>query len=674
LSFQSQGEMKKKGPKDLPENTCVLLLFWGRPLILLLGLLLLFQCSLKTPSAPTWNTKLTIPLLNKNYDMVTLIEKMDEPSLRTDSLRNLFFHISQDLDTIRLWGKLACGSVTEAFKETLGTIRITPAESRQMVFSVTDFYSGEPGWVPPGSAVIQADIDTFTSFYQATIQEGYLTLIVVNHLGLDLDSLQLDLIDKCSSQILKTLVIPGGIQEEDSIVHGPTLTDKTISNHLAVQVSVHTPGGFLSSLEDKYLSLDLSIDSLVVIEGIAQVPGFDLTAEEEILLPSDHTIDSAKIKAGNLSLDLFNHTGVLAEMMIDFPELKKDDQILKADRILPAGGHSNMQLSLEGYSFEPLSGSSLVAGMKIQATDSGDQLVFFSSSDSVTAAVSLSEVTFSQIAGVIEPTLVDMGEIHRDVDLPPGFENAHVKNARLSLDIHNGVNFPANVSVTVQGERGQTLQLSGEIEAGSPWATAVTSIQEHELDPLLDPIPQQLTVTGEVICGDGLFSGVVNEEDFFFGEIEVTSPLEMILDSCEVQIDEDSHTVNDDVKSLIEDQVNSGQVIFRIESHLPLDANVLILVSKDPGKVFSDPDLVLGPVTVLSGELDPNGLVTDSRTSESTINLNHDQLQIFRNSPFYVAGRLKFFGTDGKIIKALATDFIQITSYLEIEVKNKKDQ
>jgi hypothetical protein len=96
-------------------------------------------------------------------------------------------------------------------------------------------------------------------------------------------------------------------------------------------------------------------------------------------------------------------------------------------------------------------------------------------------------------------------------------------------------------------------------------------------------------------------------------------------------------------------------------------------VSKDQGNVLSDPDLVVGPVTVLSGELDPNGLVTGSKTSESTIDLNHDQLLIFTSSPFYVAGKLRFPGTDGKVIKASATDFIRITSYLEVEVKNKKD-
>jgi hypothetical protein len=662
--------MKKE---NLSGKNLLSLILWGKRPILFLGLLLFFQCSLKNPTAPSWNIKLTIPLVKKNYDMMTLIEKINEPSLKIDSLGNLFFHIQEDLDTIRLLGRLVCDSVTKNFKDTLGTVKITPSESKQVIFSITDFYSGEPGEVPPGSATIETDLDIFTSFYQVIIKKGYATLTVRNHLGLDLDSLKFDMIDKISSETLETVIIPGGIQDNDSIIQKLTFVDETFSNQFGIQVNAHTPGGFLPSLEEKYLSFDFSIDSLTVTQGTAQVPSFELTTDEEIILPSNHIIDSAKIRTGSLFLNLYNFTNIQAEMEIDFPEFESNGEILKANRIIPAGGHSNLELSLDGYSFKPLSGSSIRAQIRIQTNDSGDQLISFSSSDSVTAFAFLSEIAFSQISGSLEPTIADIGEIQRDVDLPPGFEQAHIKNASLSLDIHNGVNFPADLSVTVEGDKGQTLELFGNIEPGTPWATAVTTIQEDDLDPLLNPVPQRITVTGQAICGDGISFGIVNEEDFFFGQIEITSPLEFVLDSCQVQIDQDSHSVNDDVGSLIEDQINSGKAIIKIESHLPLDAKVLIFVSKNKEGVFSDPDLVIGPVDVPKGKLDQNGLVTGSKSSEDTISLNYEELQTFRNSPFFVAGKLDFPGTDGNTIKALATDFIQISSYVELEVKNKKD-
>lgn len=605
--------------------------------------------------------------------MVTLIEKIGEPSLKSDSLGNLFFHIEEDLDTIRLLGRLVCDSVTKNFKDTLGIVKITPSESRQVILWATDFYGGRLGVVPPGDTTIQTDFDTFTTFYQVTIQQGYGSLKVTNHLGLNLDSLEFDIIDKISSNILETVIIPGGVRDNDSIIQRLTFADKTFSNQFTIQISAHTPGGIVRSLDDKYFSLDFSIDSLTVTQGIAKVPRFDLTQEEEILLPSNHVIDSAKVKTGSLHLELYNFTNISSDMEIDFPELEKNGEMLKAICFVPALGHSNSEVSLDGYSFKPLSGSSIEAQINMHTNGSGDQLVSFKSSDSVTASAFLSKITFSQISGRLEPTVVEIGEIQRELDLPPGFENAHVKNASLSLDVHNGVNFPAKLSAIIGGDKGQRLELAGDIEAGTPWATAVTRIQEDDLDPLLDPVPQKITVKGRVTCGDGISSGIVNEEDFFFGKVRISSPLEFILDSCQVQIDPDSHSVNEDVKSLLQDQVNSSKVVIKIESHLPLGAKVLILVSKNQEDIFSDPDLVIGPVNVLSGEFDGSGLVTSSRISENTVSLSHEELQVFRNSPFYIAGKLDFPGTNGNIIKALATDFIQITSYVELEVKNKKD-
>jgi hypothetical protein len=83
--------------------------------------------------------------------------------------------------------------------------------------------------------------------------------------------------------------------------------------------------------------------------------------------------------------------------------------------------------------------------------------------------------------------------------------------------------------------------------------------------------------------------------------------------------------------------------------------------------------LVIGPANVPGGELDGNGLVISSTVSENAVSLNHEELQVFRNSPFYIAGKLDFPGTKGYTVKAQARDFVQITSYVELEVKNKKD-
>ncbi|MGB2981681.1 MAG: hypothetical protein WBC77_10600, partial [Candidatus Zixiibacteriota bacterium] len=173
--------------------------------------------------------------------------------------------------------------------------------------------------------------------------------------------------------------------------------------------------------------------------------------------------------------------------------------------------------------------------------------------------------------------------------------------------------------------------------------------------------------------GDGQTHGIVGEEDFVFGVLEVSSLLEVILDSCPVEIHADSDQVEDDVREMIEDQINFGKVVLKAESHLPLGAEARILFSRNQESLFSNPDLVIGPVSVTAGKLDYDGSVKESNFSEIEISLTHQELQVFTGTPFYMTGTIDFPGTDGEPIRALATDYIKVISYLELNVKNKKE-
>jgi hypothetical protein len=166
---------------------------------------------------------------------------------------------------------------------------------------------------------------------------------------------------------------------------------------------------------------------------------------------------------------------------------------------------------------------------------------------------------------------------------------------------------------------------------------------------------------------------MVREDDFVFGVIKVSSPLELIWDSCRIEIDPSSDQVEDDVKEMIQDQLNSGRLVLKVESHLPLGAQARIYFSGDQKELLSSPDLLIGPVTVPAGRLDYDGSVKQSDFCQVEIDVSHDDLQVFTAAPFYMAGTIDFTGTGGQSIRASAADFIQITSYLELNVRNKKD-
>jgi len=658
----------KKTP-SIRKQACPL---WPPLLVVLLSLLVL-QCSIEKPAAPTWNTTLTVPLVSRHYDMVTLIEKIDEPYLKVDSLGNPGFYFEEELDTIKLADRLRCDSTSASFMQTLGVIDITPAESREVLLQVTELYTGNPGYIPPCSATIEEDLDPFSSFSHITASQAFATLTISNRLGIDLALFQVKIIDRAFENTLHTELLPQGVADGDSVTRSMILTDKTFSNSLGFEISGVSPGGEILSFEGKCLRVGFSVDSMKVSDGRARIPSFELSDRDEVPLPTGSIIDSAIIKDGELSLHLDNLTNLRAVVQIDFSQIEQNDQALSALCNLPALSSSDLSFTLDEYELRPDDGNRVTAQVRVWSPGSGDALVDFDSADSVKVEASLSEIIFSQVCGVVEPTRVEIDPIQRELDIPPGFEAAHLTNASLNLEIHNRVGLPADLSLVMEGDNGQNLSLHAQVEAGGPFGTSFTSVFEEELESLLSPVPKNLTVLGEIVCGDGQSHGIVREEDFVFGIVEVSSPWELILDSCQVEIDADSDQVDDDARDMIEDQINSGKIILKAESHLPIGAEARVLVSRNLGNLFSNPDLTLGPVGVAAGELDYDGSVSQSEFSETEISLTHEELEIFTSTPFYMAGTIDFPGTDGESIKALLTDFIRITSYLELNVKSKKE-
>jgi hypothetical protein len=645
---------------------------WALMLVLLIYFMTI-QCSIEKPVTPTWNLTLSVPLINEHYDMVTLIDKIDEPYLKVDSLGNPLFVFEEELDTTRLYDRLRCDSTSVGFKDTLGVRTISTSESKEIQLYMTDFYPGEPGYVPPCSVTIQQDFDPFSNFTQVMAQQAFSTLTISNKLGLNLTRVEVRIIDRGLQDTIHSEIISSGIETGDSTVQNVLLVDKTFSNQLAIQVKGVSPGGQVDSFDGKYLLVSLSVDSMIVVEGTAKLDAFEISQEDKIQLPTKSIIDSARIKTGRLSLHLHNYTKLDSDVYIDFPELEKENQILTTFCNLPASGSCDLSLDMDGYEFKPVGGNETRVQIRISSPGSDDILIDFSATDSVTVDANLAELIFNQVSGIIEPTVVQIEEIQRQLDIPPGFESAYLTGASLSLDIHNGVNLPAQLSVDIEGERGQNLSLQTEVEASGPFGTAVTSVSEDDLETLLSPVPHIITLTGEIIYGDGESMGNVREEDFLFGEVMVSSPLEFLWDSCQVQIDPDSDQVDDDVREMIEEQINSAEVVLKVESHLPVEGEVKIFFSRNQEDLFSDPDLVMGPVNVPKGKLRLDGSVREAENSETKIEMTNQDLLVFTDIPFHMAGTINFPGTDGRKVKASASDYIRITSYLELNVKNKRD-
>jgi hypothetical protein len=505
---------------------------------------------------------------------------------------------------------------------------------------------------------------------QLSIRRGTARLKVENHMGVDLDSFSVELVDSVPGTPLATIIFESGIKQDSTKTRDFDLSNKSVSSKLSGNNKGHTPGDTVLTLADKYISFNLCFpDTVFASSATAKIPAINISKTQAIGLPTQNIINSARIKSGNLHLQLYNRTNLPANLTILLPDLTSSGSPLTLSRHIGALSFLDLTIPLSGYTFQP-SGQNINLQINGQTEGSGENLVSISSSDSISISVSSDTILFSSLSGIIQPTLVQIDPMQVNLDLPQGLSSVSLTDAILDLKIKNGVGFPGYLDLNLNGEDGQSLLIRGQVESGAPDNQVITILRENNLSSFLNPIPERINLTGQATCGDGITSGRVTENDFICGEMILSSPFEFVLDSTRIQIDPDSNSLQEDLRDGLEKRVNSAKIYLDLENHLPIGAKVELFFSRDSATLYTSPELLIGPVSINPAQTDSSGLVTNPVITENIIQLTKNDLQVFQNLPFYTGGRITFQSTNGRKIKFLSTDYIKIRSRLELEVKN----
>ncbi|MCJ7509109.1 MAG: hypothetical protein MUO85_10355 [candidate division Zixibacteria bacterium] len=633
--------------------------------------LLTLQCTIKKPTAPSWNTKLTIPLTSKHYDIPTLIDKINDPHLKVDSLGNPYFYFADKLDTIEVRENLVISPVSKNFNDTLGAIELNPTETSDNTVNLADIYPWGAGALPDTDFNVLLEVETVDFFTQATVQSGTATMIVENQLGVDFDSVVINVVDTVTSTIVATFIFPDGILDTETDSQTAALSPQTIYNQLYYDVYAHTPGDTIFTTSDKYMHLKLSINDVVVSQGVAKIPEISLEKNDTIAFaPSEVIVDSATIKSGNILLNLNNFSNLEADVQVRLPDFTSNGQALTINRTIAGGGVTAVNVPLDGYDFTPQVNQALRVEVSALTESSGTELVSFNSSDSIRLDASTSEIKFSRISGTIPQTSIDIDTMQRELNLPEGFENTQLTNALLEIRISNGVNLPIDFSILIKGDNGKELNLNGHSESGSATSPTRAVIVDSNLSQFLDPIPQQISITGIALCGEETNQTTITENDFVFAEVRIISPLQFVMGASDVKIDSTSHQLNDDVQDLLSNKLNWGKIVLNATNHLPLGASIELYVSANQENLYTNPDLTIGPFSVSSGSIGEDGLVEEASVSSNVVQLSSEDIEVFKNKPFYIGGNLHLPGTNGEEVKAIGSDYLDVTAYLELEINN----
>ncbi|MFH1374130.1 MAG: hypothetical protein ABII79_10070 [bacterium] len=657
---------------------------FGTRLLMGLGviviILTLTHCTVKKPESPQWNTQLTIPVVNRIYTMDELIGKIDQDGVGIDSAGNITFSVTEELDTVRLdEDMLTTSNLSYSVSEQLGIVSIDPPAVDPVSVSLASI-SGLASSLPGDSAAVVAtsfdlfnDMPTITEFSSATITSGQVNIDVDNNLGIDLDTVIVQLYDVGNAVIVAIDTFPGGIAGGVSAQLPIVLDGTTVSNSLRVISHIHTPSGIIDSASTRYISTGLSFsDSLQVSSAMAEIPALSRSFTQQVLLGETDRIDSATLAAGNLSMTIVNATNLTASVTVSIPDvISATGDSLTVVRSVAARQNLVITQDLAGYRLVPTD-ISVPQGLDINvdatAPGTAPQHVQVSQSDSFHVEASLISLAFSSVSGVFDSVSAGFADIGQDIEVPSGLDSVQFVTAVLTLEIENGVDLPGSLDIQITGNNGKNLSFTGAVAAGGSSST-ITRLSDSTVADFLSPIPSHIDVSGSIVMGDGAYAVTVNADDFVLGRVRIEAPLEMVIPRTQVETDIESEKIDQNDIDVITDHFISGRFVYNIINHLPLGAYVNVFFAGDSASVYTDPLKTFDSLYITAAPVSASGIVTDTAaTGYQEIYIDSaDVRRLLANDTLFIGQELILEGSGGQPVKLMQNDYVTVIGRFEIE-------
>ena len=654
-------------------------------LLLCAGLLLIFQgCSVKTPEAPSWETTWDLPLTSKQYSINDIMDQLDSSIIAFDESNNPYFSITQEVDTISVDDNLpSTNSINpQPFSQTLGERDIEAPIIPQSSFGFADLV--DPNYIALGQVPIDTSFShdealaAFDNFEQAQISQGVLELELTNELGIYIHSLTITLYNS------DDLFNPLGIADFDTLYDDSTkvrqidLAGSLIKNELTLKVysavdsqAIASPVGNLTI--NSSFPGDLSVSS-----AIAKLPATpDIVIADTIGIDMDagNVIHEATIESGTLSLLIDNNTGLPLNISISIPNIEESGVPVARNTNITEYSSDNLVIELTDAVLRPDTTTN-PQSIQVNATASimtnPDSLYNINSADSILIEAMITPISFSTVTGQIAPTTINIGLDPQDVDeLPDGFDQAQLTRAELTMHLYN--NSTSEVAIDMQLSSDQpgvdpvtidTTVAAKGFGASVPQETII-SIGSSVLISFLDPLPTQISIDGSAVFNPSGGVVTISTDDFFYGEVEIYSPLAFALtDTTQIELDTSDVEMNPEDMPDFQETFVYGIINAELTSQLPVGARVGL-------KIIADGDLnivTVGPFTLESAITDDDGIAVEPVVSAFIDTLTSSEIAIFENENVYIIPQIELLptGPNGSMIQG--SDYIHISASAEFRV------
>ncbi|MFQ5674430.1 MAG: hypothetical protein ACE5G1_00915 [bacterium] len=634
--------------------------------------------------------------MNKVYTMADLADKESSIILADDG--RLLFEVNADLDNYYIGDELKIDGMQDVFSMSLGSFSVdSPTDVVTSVilseiFSPAIALHGQTVVVPPFSfQTSQKVLDPYDSFSYVIVESGSISLHVVNNLAVPLGSpLTLEIWDTNQNTLISSTTnstqIPAG-GSSDFVID---LAGKRIPNQLSIAMSGSSPGSSGAAVlvdKNSTFSITTSISNLAVAEALAEVPAQVFSGEEQVSVTDSVVIIDAKIETGSINVSVTGSFPLDVTLTYELPDFISPAGVpLTGTIFLPRNSTQNIPISLLNYSLQPQSADFGQQKIRFlwQASTAATEpnMVLLKNNDSISAILNISTVKFYQLSGKFSQKAFDIQQNDIEFDIPADLDSLFFETARLELSINNGINFPANIELTIEGqnESGATavMAINESIQPATAPGVPVTSVivldqQNSNIKDFIRILPNLLRVSGKVIVGDTNLPGTVSEDDFVSGSVKVTAPFTLKLTPQTIETDAIELDIDENVRNDIIKHLADGSLSMEIINHLPVGASVQIVFSQNETDLYQNPALEITAIRADAASVDGSGTVQSAVTSDNQIGLTQEQMRTFLLTPLHAGLRISLDGTSDKFVMFNSSDYIRVKSFTSVNVTVNQD-
>lgn len=647
-------------------------------LVVMILALTLMQCTVKKPESPTWETQFTIPLINRTYSMSEIIEKMDQDGISMDLDSAIIFSLSEDLDTVALDSdELTTGDLSYQAIQQLGLIDIVapvipPVTLPIMLIGGLAAYL--PGIVPATSFTIVNDLGTIGTFTSVGITTGQAYVIVSNNLGFEIAADSVELWDLTYNRSIgvQTFGTPLSDGGTDSVLYD--LSGQTISNRIEARIRASTPGGSVLSTSGKEITTTFRFSSnLTVGSATAEIPPLNRSVTEVVTLGESDAVYRATLTSGSLQMTIANQTNLDATLDITFPDLTFSGAPLNVQRTVTPISQTIVAIDLANYELTPIDSTvpqDIRVEVVVSIAGSAPQHVIVNQADQFMVDVSLTNLSFGSVTGVFSSVGSTISPSQHNLDLPDGFDSIQLVSAILTLSVENGVELPGNLDITLSGNNGKTVTISGAIAPATINNPVVTQFLDSTVADFLSPPPSVITVSGSAGFGDGINEGTIRAGDYIWASIDILAPLEMIIPETTIDTDVESKTIDQSDIDAITDHLLEARLVYNVINRMPLGARVNIFLSADSATVWTNPEVsFVNEIFILAAPTIGSVASDTVSTGYQSVVIDSTDINILKNDTLYIATQIILEDSNGQPVRLTAGDYITVLGRIEVDYR-----